>query len=126
MEGLSDGCGKPSVFARVRQRYFSCPTARAKEVTTAMTQFGEYKSILDTVFFLVSIGERRSRGEKLGGTGFLVAFPSTRFPGSIFHMYAVTNWHVALQGHCRHAGEIAPGRVSSTNLTDNPPSHGRS
>ena len=37
-------------------------------------------------------------GKKSGGTGFLVAIPSKRWPQQIHHIHGVTNWHVAVHG----------------------------
>jgi hypothetical protein len=65
-----------------------------------MPHLGEYKSILDSVFFLYETAKDAERGEKLGATGFLVTFPSVRFPGAFWHYYAVTNWHAACRDGC--------------------------
>lgn len=65
-----------------------------------MPQLGEYQYLLDTVFFLYPDEESAKQGKKAGGTGFLVALPSHNYPNHLHHIYAVTNWHVAVQLGC--------------------------
>lgn len=52
--------------------------------------------VLDCVCYLYSNEQSAAAGADFGGTGFLVSV-SSRFPGRAW-TYAVTNWHVALQG----------------------------
>ncbi len=61
-----------------------------------MPQLGQYKWMLDLPFFLYPNREDAARGNKFGGTGFLVSIPSRRHPDKIHHIYGVTNAHVAL------------------------------
>lgn len=63
-----------------------------------MPQLGQYQYLLDTVFFLYPDEEHALKGEQAGGTGFLVAVPSDENPFNFHHLYAITNWHVAVQG----------------------------
>ncbi len=64
-----------------------------------MPHFGDYKSLLDTVFFLYATVEDAWEGKQSGGTGFFATVASDRYP-SLFYQYAVTNWHVACEGGC--------------------------
>lgn len=73
-------------------------TPYSRWVPFGMPQLGEYKWIMDTVFFLYPNRISAQSGADLGGTGFLVAIPSTRWPDEYFHVHGVTNWHVACQG----------------------------
>jgi hypothetical protein len=61
-----------------------------------MPHFAEYKWILDNVFFLYPSKEDALAGTKSGGTGFLVALPSERWPTEYLHKYCITNYHVAI------------------------------
>lgn len=54
--------------------------------------------ILDSVFYLYPTADAAERGESSGGTGFLVAIPSTTQPEFFSHLYAVTNSHVIREG----------------------------
>ena len=58
-----------------------------------MPKLGEYKWLLNTAFFLYGSVDDARRGKRAGGTGFLVAFPSERWPDHLHHVYGVTNWH---------------------------------
>ena len=49
--------------------------------------------ILDCVIYLYRSEEEAARGEKVGGSGFLVSVPAERVDGGQFH-YAVSNRHV--------------------------------
>lgn len=64
-----------------------------------MPKLGEYQYLLDTVFFLYPDEESARKGKRSGGTGFFVAVPSETFPQQYHHIYAVTNWHVAVNGN---------------------------
>jgi len=59
-----------------------------------MPKLGEYEWLLDTAFFLYPTVDDAKRGTKAGGTGFLIAIPSERWPDDYHHVYGVTNWHV--------------------------------
>jgi hypothetical protein len=50
---------------------------------------------LECVIYLYSSYEAAENGERIGGTGFLVAIPST---AEGVHLYAVTNSHVIREG----------------------------
>jgi hypothetical protein len=56
-------------------------------------------NIKNTAFYLFPTKEDATRGSNFGGTGFVVIVPSKRHAkyGRGF-VYAVTNWHVAVQG----------------------------
>lgn len=66
--------------------------------TTGMPKLGEYQYLLDIVFFLYPDEASAVSGGDLGGTGFFVAMPSEKYPEHFHHIYAVTNWHVAVEG----------------------------
>ena len=61
-----------------------------------MPKLGEYQYLLDIVFFLYPNEEDAKKGANAGGTGFFVALPSDIAPDHLHHLYAVTNWHVAV------------------------------
>ncbi|MGI8923361.1 MAG: S1 family peptidase [Fimbriimonadales bacterium] len=63
-----------------------------------MPKLGEYQYLLDTVFFLYPDERSAQEGRSAGGSGFLVAIPSTGSPHTFHHVYAVTNWHVVVPG----------------------------
>jgi hypothetical protein len=65
-----------------------------------MPRLGQYKDILKTVVFLYESEKDALAGVNVGGTGFLVAVASRRFPNEISHVHVVTNWHVAVSGGC--------------------------
>jgi len=76
--------------------YSSLGNAYTRWVPIGMPNLGVYKDVLDVVFFLYQSVEDAQNGRKFGGTGFLVSLP-TPWPGHS-HDYAITNWHVAIQG----------------------------
>jgi hypothetical protein len=63
-----------------------------------MPQLGHYRYLPDIVFFLYPDEDFATRGVKAGGTGFFVTVPSETYPEQYHHVYAVTNWHVAVNG----------------------------
>jgi hypothetical protein len=67
------------------------------ETELGMPRLGQFRPILDSVFFLYRSAEDAKAGKKSGGTGFLVSIPSEARPG-FGYVYAVTNWHVACHG----------------------------
>jgi hypothetical protein len=67
-------------------------------VTYGMPQLGQYQFLLDVVFFLYPDEESARQGRKAGGTGFFVGLPSEVDPDHLHHLYAVSNWHVAVCG----------------------------
>jgi hypothetical protein len=69
---------------------------------TGMPKLGEYKWLLDSVFFVYETKEHARKGVKAGGTGFLVALPSRHWPDHYHHIYAITNWHNA----CRDGASV--------------------
>jgi hypothetical protein len=62
-----------------------------------MPQLGEYKALLDCVFFLYDSADGAKTGEPYGATGFFVSVPSKKMESRLFP-YAVTNWHAAVEG----------------------------
>ena len=56
------------------------------------------KNVLDNVIYLYEDEDAAKHGLDFGGTGFLVVLKSKRFPTQLSHLYAVTNWHVAVRG----------------------------
>jgi hypothetical protein len=55
--------------------------------------------IRNAAFYLYPTSDDADRGRNFGGTGFLISVPSKRHAKyGIAHIYAVTNWHVAVQG----------------------------
>jgi hypothetical protein len=55
--------------------------------------------IRNAAFYLYPSVEAAKKGENFGGTGFLIGEPSKRHAKyGRAHIYAVTNWHVAVQG----------------------------
>jgi hypothetical protein len=75
--------------------YGSRGTPYVRWVPYGMPQLGQYKWIMDTVFFLYPTEGDAKAGTACGGTGFFVAVPSKRWPTEYFHIHGVTNWHVA-------------------------------
>ena len=79
-----------------------------------MPQLGDYRWILETVFFLYPSREDAERGTEFGGTGFLVAVPFTTGSYGLYHIHRVTNWHVAVSSGAsvirinRHDGTSEP------------------
>ena len=63
-----------------------------------MPRLGQYKDILKTVVFLYENEKDALAGVNVGGTGFLIAVGSKRFPNQIQHVHVVTNRHVAVSG----------------------------
>src|SRR5262245_34271386 len=62
-----------------------------------MPALGQYAPILKTVVFLYESREDAERGERCGGTGFLISVLSDRFGEyGIRHIHAITNNHVAV------------------------------
>ncbi len=61
-----------------------------------LPDLGEYRRLLDSVFFLYPSVEAANAGEGFGGTGFLVAVPLKSRP-DVYVKYAVTNYHVAVE-----------------------------
>jgi hypothetical protein len=58
------------------------------------------QSLLDTTFYLYPSREAAERGESSGGTGFLVGYVPRNWIVHFPHVYAVTNYHVAVAGGC--------------------------
>lgn len=88
----------------------ACTSSGARHtrwVTRGMPKLGEYKWLLDIAFFLYETREDAEKGENAGGTGFLVAVPSERWPDHLHHIYGVTNWH----NPCRFGASVI--RVNS-------------
>jgi hypothetical protein len=56
------------------------------------------QAILDTTFYLYHSREDAQKGRAMGGTGFLVAYVTQHNWRPDPHIYAVTNWHVAVGG----------------------------
>lgn len=78
--------------------YSSSGLPYTRWATYGMPKLGEYQYLLDIVFFLYPNEDSARAGEHAGGTGFFVAIPSESAPAEYHHMYAVTNWHVAVHG----------------------------
>jgi hypothetical protein len=55
------------------------------------------KRSVDLPFFLYRSREDAEAGRESGGTGFFVGVPSQVRAGT-YHLYAVSNWHVAVRG----------------------------
>lgn len=89
-------CFHDLAFRRVPM---ACKTPRGASYTrwvgVGMPRIRE--SMLDSTFFLYPSREDAEAGNKCGGTGFLVAYPSELFPNEITYLYGVTNWHVAVR-----------------------------
>src|SRR5215475_6661805 len=64
----------------------------------AMPKLGKYAPLLKAVFFLYETRDEALAGVDSGGTGFLVAIPSKRWPQEIYHIHGLTNCHVAVRG----------------------------
>ncbi len=80
--------------------YGSRGTPYFRWVPYGMPQLGQYKPVMDTVFFLYPTEEDARSGTEYGGTGFLVAVPSKRWPDEYYHVHGVTNWHVIAGKTC--------------------------
>jgi hypothetical protein len=52
---------------------------------------------LTGVFYLYESKEDAEEGVDCGGSGFFIVMPSRAFPDMRAHVYAVTNWHVAVR-----------------------------
>ncbi len=63
-----------------------------------MPKLGEYQYLLDAVFFLYKDEASAKAGKGAGGTGFFVGIESQAAPDTHHHIYAVSNWHVAVDG----------------------------
>lgn len=68
-----------------------------KKVAVGLPKLGPYKELLDSVFYLYRDANDAEVGAPSGATGFLISMRSKDFPDR-YHSYAVTNWHVAVQG----------------------------
>ncbi len=75
-------------------QYSSSGTPWMKWVPVGMPKIP--KNTLDVACYLYSSREDAESGREFGGSGFFVSIP-TSVPEHI-HVYAVTNWHVAVQG----------------------------
>jgi hypothetical protein len=93
-----------SVFGRVGPWDFQFPCARIPAISTAGTPywrevpFGMPRipdQIMDSVFYLYPSVEAAKRGREFGGSGFFFGIPLVN---DRWMLYAVTNWHVAVQG----------------------------
>lgn len=86
-------------FAKVPvTAYGSQGTPYVRWIRCGMPKLGKYSGILDTVFFLYENRDDAEKGVQSGGTGFLIAVPSKRWPDNFVHIHGVTNWHVAVFG----------------------------
>jgi len=72
-------------------------TAYRRSVTIGMPRIPP--QVLSSTFYLYPSVEAAKAGDKFGGTGFFVAYP-TGFPEAPSLLYAVTNWHVAVRSGC--------------------------
>jgi hypothetical protein len=57
------------------------------------------RGLLDISVYLYPSRESAEKGERFGGCGFLVGYP-TQFSPSAQYVYAVANYHVAIAGGC--------------------------
>src|ERR1044071_9321533 len=71
--------------------YGSAGTPYLRWIQCGMPKLGQYASILKTVFFLYENREDAERGERSGGTGFLVAVPSPKWGLPLHYIHGVTN-----------------------------------
>lgn len=58
------------------------------------------EEILTCTFYLYATREDAARGGPVGGTGFLVLYPTFPHDQRAPTFYGVTNWHVAVKGGC--------------------------
>ncbi len=58
------------------------------------------ETLIDCVFYLYKTIEEAAKGSNYGGTGFLVAVPSEKYPNIISYIYGVSNWHNVLDQGC--------------------------
>ena len=56
------------------------------------------KGVLDTTFYLYRTEQDALTGRDMGGSGFLVIYDVSPWPTKKSHVYAVSNWHVAVKG----------------------------
>ena len=86
--------------------------AYTRWATNGMPKLDQYQYLLDAAFFLYPSEEAARESKDSGGTGFLVTIPYSRSPDTHHHLYAVTNWHVAVKEGCscirfnRHDGGL--------------------
>jgi hypothetical protein len=66
-------------------------------ITVGMPKLGQYNWLPNAVFYVYESADDARNGVKAGGTGFLVAIPSERWPNDFHHTYGVTNWHNACE-----------------------------
>ena len=67
-----------------------------RRMAYGMPKLGQYTQLLRTVFFLYPTRKDAEQGSSSGGTGFLVAVPTKRWPTQVHHVHAITNYHVAV------------------------------
>jgi hypothetical protein len=81
-----------------------------------MPKLDKYSALLRTVFFLYPTEADAIAGTNSGGTGFLVAVPSKRWPTQVQHVHGITNYHVAVFNE-----EGRPSPVLRIARTNSPP-----
>ncbi|MGA7073480.1 S1 family peptidase [Bradyrhizobium sp.] len=77
--------------------------------------------IRNAAFYLYPSVEAAKKGENFGGTGFLIGEPSKKHGKyGRAHIYAVTNWHVAVQGSpvIRFNTQSGPPDIFDIDVTD--------
>ncbi len=57
-------------------------------------------ALIDSVFYLYRNRSDAENGANYGGTGFIVAVLSEKFPDKYVYVYGVTNWHIVLRDGC--------------------------
>jgi hypothetical protein len=92
------GCLTELDFERVRvEDHSSRGTPFERSILAGMPRIPAM--IRNAAFYLYPTEEDAKRGSNFGGTGFLIDLPSKRHAKyGRAHIYAVTNWHVAVQG----------------------------
>src|SRR5262245_760527 len=85
-------------FSRVPvECYSSSGIPYFRWIRWGMPKLGRYSPVLDSVCFLYETKAYALAGESIGGTGFFISYPSSRYP-RLVHVHIVTNWHVAVHG----------------------------
>lgn len=87
---------------------FEFPKALIPAVSTAGTPYQRSVAVgmprispdlLRSAFYLYPTVEAAKKGDRFGGTGFFLGYP-TEVPEAPVLLYAVTNWHVAVRDGC--------------------------
>jgi hypothetical protein len=77
-----------------------------------------HESTIRSVVYLYATKEDAERGDRAGGTGFLVGVPAENLPGENHFKYAITNAHVIREGFPVIRINTRDGKTESLPLTE--------